>query len=156
MRYLTCGTQHVVDGRWWEMPGAPDPRTGWPGTKNKQSHRIWLSEPVRELIPDLLAAPVRAGQLQQNMRNICTRLGIKDRATPHDLRRSFCSRLTALGFGRDAMNRITNHRDGGIADVYDRYRYSEENKKIMETVAQHIVMIAENRSNVIELGIIKV
>src|SRR5262249_11954767 len=34
--------EHVVDDRWWAMPGAPDPRTAWPGTKNAQSHRIWL------------------------------------------------------------------------------------------------------------------
>jgi hypothetical protein len=26
-----------------------------------------------------------------------------------------------LGFGRDAMNRVQNHREGGIADVYDRH-----------------------------------
>ncbi len=64
--------------------------------------------------------------------------------TPHDLRRTFCSKVTALGFGREAMNRITNHKEGGIADVYDRHRYSEENKKIMETVARQIVAIAEH------------
>ena len=34
------------------------------------------------------------------MRAICAHLGIDDKVTPHDLRR------TALGFGRDAMNRI--------------------------------------------------
>ena len=63
--------------------------------------------------------------------------------TPHDLRRTFCSKVTALGFGREAMNRVTNHKEGGIADVYDRHRYQEENKKIMETVARHIVTMAE-------------
>src|SRR5262245_58804990 len=52
---------HVVDDSWWVMPGAPDPGTSWPGTKNAQSHRVWLSEPVRELLPDLLATPMRAG-----------------------------------------------------------------------------------------------
>ena len=36
---------------------------------------------------------------------------------PHDLRRTFCSRVTALEFGREAMNRVTNHKEGGIADV---------------------------------------
>ena len=41
------------------------------------------------------------------------------------------------------MNRVTNHREGGIADVYDRHRYQEENQKIMEAVARHIVTIAE-------------
>jgi len=126
------------------MPGAPDPKTSWPGTKNAQSHRIWLSEPVHALLPDVLATPVRRGQMQQDMRDICAQLGVREKATPHDLRRTFCSKVTELGFGRDAMNRVTNHRDGGIASVYDRYGYAEENKRVMETVARHIIATAEH------------
>ena len=38
------------------------------------------------------------------MRYICAKLGV-ERATPHDLRRTHGSTITALGFGRDAMNR---------------------------------------------------
>ena len=135
---------HIVDERWWVMPGAPDPRTSWPGTKNAQSHRVWLSDPVHELLPDVLAAAGRSTlQLQQGMRDICARLGVVEKVTPHDLRRTFCSKVTALGFGRDAMNRVTNHKEGGIGDVYDRHRYQEENKKVMEAVARHIVTLAE-------------
>ena len=136
--------EHVVDDRWWTMPGAPDPKTSWPGTKNAQSHRIWLSEPVHALLPDVLVTPVRRGQMQQDMRDICAQLGVREKATPHDLRRTFCSKVTELGFGRDAMNRVTNHRDGGIASVYDRYGYAEENKRVMETVARHIIATAEH------------
>jgi integrase len=145
---------HVIDERWWVMPGAPDPGTAWPGTKNAQSHRVWLSEPVHELLPDVLAASARTLKMQQDMRAICAQLGVREKVTPHDLRRTFCSKVTALGFGRDAMNRVTNHKEGGIADVYDRHRYQEENKKIMETVARHIVTIAEHgeSTNVIALG----
>src|SRR5215831_18831621 len=145
---------HVIDDRWWVMPGAPDPRTAWPGTKNAQSHRVWLSEPAHALLPDVLAASVRRGQMQQGMRDICAQLGVREKVTPHDLRRTFCSKVTALGFGRDAMNRVTNHKEGGIADVYDRHRYQEENKTIMETVARHIVTIAEGggSANVIAIG----
>jgi hypothetical protein len=61
----------------------------------------------------------------------------------------FCSKVTALGYGHDAMNRLTNHKEGGIADVYDRHRYQDENKRIMETAARHIVTIAEGRNNVV-------
>ena len=86
------------------------------------------------------------------MRDICATLGVTNKVTPHDLRRTFSSTVTELGFGRDAMNRVTNHKEGGIADVYDRHEYKPENKKIMETVARHIVTVAEGRSNVIELG----
>ena len=78
------------------------------------------------------------------MRTICKTLGI-ERTTPHDLRRTHGSTITALGFGRDAMNRIQNHRDGGIASVYDRHSCAEENKRIMEAVANHFVALVEGR-----------
>src|SRR5215831_9283094 len=41
--------EHIADG-WWMLPGAPDPKIGWPGTKNGQTHRVWLPEAVRALI----------------------------------------------------------------------------------------------------------
>jgi integrase len=132
------------------MPGTSDPVTGWPGTKNAQSHRIWLSEPVHALLPAVLAG-AQIKEMQQDMRDICVKLGVSEKVTPHDLRRSFCSKVTALGFGREAMNRVTNHKEGGIADVYDRHRYQDENKQIMETVARHIVSIAEGGGNVVAL-----
>jgi integrase len=125
------------------MPGLPEPRTSWPGTKNAQSHRVWLSEPVHELLADVLAAPMHTDRMQRDMRNLCDRLRVGEKVTPHDLRRTFCSKVTALGFGREAMNRVTNHKEGGIADVYDRHKYAEENKKIMETVARHLMTIAD-------------
>jgi integrase len=116
-----------IDGGWWALPGEPDPALGWPGTKNGRTHRIWLSEPVRDLIADLereepgfVLANERGravDQLDGEMREICAALGVTDKVTPHDLRRTFSSRVTALGFGRDAMNRVTNHIEGGIADV---------------------------------------
>jgi hypothetical protein len=36
--------------------------------------------------------------VQQDMRDICTRLGVRD------LRRTFCSKVTELGFGRHGRN----------------------------------------------------
>ena len=79
------------------------------------------------------------------MRAICQRLGA-ERATPHDLRRTHGTTITALGFGREAMNRIQNHREGGIADVYDQHKYAEENKRVMEAVAAKIMSLAEGHS----------
>jgi integrase len=143
--------QHVADG-WWTMPGTPDPKIGWPGTKNGQTHRVWLPEAVRAYIGSdnsgFVFAGARgglAGDLGLAMREICKRLGIDSKVTPHDLRRTHGSTITRLGFGRDAMNRIQNHREGGIADVYDRHKYEIENKRVMETVANHISALAERR-----------
>jgi len=141
--------EHIVDG-WWQMPGEPVPGI-WPGTKNGASHRVWIPKAAQALLANGGSGFVFAGprggpitRLDDDMRTICAKLGV-ERATPHDLRRSHGSTITALGFGRDAMNRIQNHKEGGIADVYDRHRYASETKQIMETVASRITALAEGR-----------
>jgi len=147
--------EHIVDG-WWEMPGEPVPALGWPGTKNGESHRVWLPKAAQGLLAELAddastgfvfqgarGRPARG--LDAAMRAICAKLGV-ERATPHDLRRTHGSTITALGFGRDAMNRVQNHKEGGIASVYDRHGYAEENKRVMESVAARIMRLVEGKS----------
>ena len=80
--------------------------------------------------------------LDCTMRDICQQLGVP-RATPHDLRRTHGTTITGLGFGRDVMNRVQNHKEGGIASVYDRHQYAEENKRVMESVASRLMALAE-------------
>ena len=141
--------EHVKDD-WWELPGTPDPKLNWPGTKNAATHRVWLPRPALDILEELEAKGAvfvgprgRAiGKLDEPMRAISKALGV-DPATPHDLRRTHGTTITSLGFGRDAMNRIENHKDGGIASVYDRHQYAAENKKIMESVASRIVALIE-------------
>jgi integrase len=146
-----------ISGAWWTMPGAPCAEVGWPGTKNSMTHRVWLPQAVRDIIAELGNGEESTGfvfsgdgrraikELDAAMRAICAKLGV-ERATPHDLRRTHGSTITALGFGRDAMNRVQNHREGGIASVYDRHGYAEETKRVMEAVAAHIMALAEGRS----------
>jgi integrase len=149
--------EHIRDG-WWEMPGEPVQSVGWPGTKNAQGHRVWLSEQAQALLAKLAdegasmglvfngarGGPVRG--LDAAMRAVCGKLGV-ERATPHDLRRTFSTTVTRLGFGRDALNRVTNHREGGIASVYDRHGYADENKRVMESVAEKIMALVEGRAD---------
>src|SRR5262249_33226752 len=148
--------EHIKDG-WWQMPGEPMPKLGWPGTKNGATHRVWLSTSVRKLIEELADDGATTGfvfagergaavtRIDAAMRTICAKLKV-ERATPHDLRRTHGSTITALGFGRDAMNRIQNHAEGGIGSVYDRHGYAEENKRIMETVANKIMALVEGKT----------
>jgi integrase len=91
---------------------------------------------------------VRGAHLGAAMREICDKLGVADKVTPHDLRRTHGSTITKLGFGRDAMNRIQNHIEGGIAYVYDRHKYEAENKTVMEAVASHIMALATGEAAV--------
>jgi integrase len=149
--------EHVADG-WWTMPGKPDAKLGWPGTKNHETHRIWLPAAVQAIVADLTddatgfvfateraKKTVKVTELDEAMRDICKRLGVELKATPHDLRRTHGSTITRLGFGREAMNRIQNHKEGGIADIYDRHEYADENRRVMERVADHIMALAEGR-----------
>jgi integrase len=143
--------EHIKDG-WWEMPGEPIEAQGWPGTKNAQAHRVWLPAPMQALLAEMAGA-IPAGlvfagargravvKLDAVMRSISDKLGV-NRATPHDLRRTFSTTVAGLGFGRDALNRVTNHREGGIASVYDRHGYADENKKVVEAAASKIMMLA--------------
>jgi integrase len=116
------------------MPGDPEAALKWPGTKNGHSHRVWLPAPAQALLGEMDGkGPVFVGPsggslqgLDDAMRAICSKLDDEakkldtpcvERATPHDLRRTHDTTIAVLGFGRDAMNRVQNHVEGGIASV---------------------------------------
>jgi integrase len=87
---------------------------------------------------------IDAGKLANVMKGICAKLKVA-RVVPHDLRRTHGTMITRLGFGREAMNRIQNHREGGIADVYDVHSYADENKRVMETVAAQVMALVTGK-----------
>jgi integrase len=135
--------EHLA-ANWWTMPGKPVPEMGWPGTKNKATHRVWVPQVAMAFLPDVERGFVFGRVLHDldgAMREVCAKAGLP-RTTPHDLRRSHGSTITGMGFGRPAMNRIQNHREGGIGDVYDRHDYSKEIQTVMEAVAARIVALA--------------
>lgn len=141
--------QDIGADHFWVQPGQP--QDDWPGTKNGRTHHVWLSDKVRPLVDQLLSGP--RPKVEGVMRKISAKLGV-ERATPHDLRRTFSSTVTKLGFGREAMNRLTNHKEGGIADVYDRAEYGSVNRKIWEAVGDHLLALAQGKvsgTNVIAL-----
>jgi len=142
--------EHLVrrsDGLWWELPGEIINKLGWAGTKNKQSHRVAISRDAERIIDAMnaegfvFAGPtshVREAVLAKIMRDLCAKFEC-ERATPHDLRRTCGTAITGLGHGRDAMDRIQNHKKrGSVTDVYDRYGYATEDRHIMQTVTAEI------------------
>ena len=138
---------HVAEG-WWRMPGKP--KGDWPGTKNARDHRVAMSDPAQALIESHLAEPSKRSS--KLLREIVAELKI-ERATPHDLRRTCLTWITRLGFGRDAMDRVANHKTSTVTDVYDRHGYADEDKRIMAAVARHVIGLVEGTatSNVVSL-----
>jgi len=148
-------SEHLSEDGWWDLPGAADRKLSWPGTKNKFSHRVFLTEAVRELIADLSpdglvfegvkGVPITG--LDKAMRSICSDLGISNKVTPHDLRRSCGTMITRLGFGREAMDRILNHREGrrGVGRIYDRHTYADEDRSIMKAVTSSFMSLIKEK-----------
>jgi integrase len=130
---------HIVDG-FWQLPGKP--QGDWPGTKNNIDHRVALSEPALELVKAHLSARSSAQMSSLRLKKLVAELGLEN-VTPHDLRRTCLTTITGLKFGRDAMDRIANHRKGGITDVYDRHGYADEDRRIMAAVARHVASLVE-------------
>jgi integrase len=149
--------EHIRDC-WWDMPGNPAPVLGWPGTKNGKNHRVWLPPPAQAIIAEISEEGLGAGfvfpsargrpifDLHKLATEVCNKLCIEP-VRPHDLRRTHGSTITALGFARDALNRIQNHIEGGIADVYDQHKYADENQRIMEAVAARIMSLVQRRDD---------
>jgi integrase len=140
---------HIVDG-FWQLPGKAV--GDWPGTKNGRDHRVALSEPAQDLAALHVAKRRSAQTSALRLKRLVTEFGI-ERATPHDLRRTALTTITRLGFGRDAMDRIANHKTSSVTDVYDRHGYADEDRRIMIAVARHLASLVEETgaSNVVAL-----
>jgi integrase len=152
--------EHVRDG-WWLMPGEPDPKTQWPGTKNSRSHRVFLARALRDML-DLDGGEGfvfansqgnSVGPLDDAMRNVSAALRLDEAARPHDLRRTFGTTVASLEYTRDDMDRILNHVKRSVTDIYDRHKYAKRDERIMEAVCARLLQLAEGRpaDNVVAL-----
>ncbi len=131
--------EDIADGV-WHLKGKAEGT--WPGVKNGEDNRVPLSGPAQTLIEPHLAGKVGPKSSARRLRKIVAELGIP-RVIPHDFRRSCLTMIVRLGHGRDALDRIANHRKRSVTTVYDCYEYTDEDKKIMEDVAALIMSIVE-------------
>ena len=136
-----------IDGRWWTMPGRPDPDTGWPGTKIDLDHSVWLSDPVMALLQGL-GLPARGwvfatergkplASMSDATRRISTALEIP-RFTVHDLRRTAATGMASMGIDRLTVSRILNHKEGGVTQIYDRFKYDAPKRNALEAWAARL------------------
>ena len=149
--------EHIRDG-WWTLPGNVMPELGWRGTKNKRPHRVYLVAEVRRLIgsPSEQTGFVFANRnakaitsLDAAMRRISEALD-PPRATPHDLRRTFASRVGECSHRVEDIERILNHRTGTRESrIYNRYNYERQTQQVMEDVAALILRLMDGEDNVV-------
>lgn len=78
--------------------------------------------------------------LNAMLHKLCSKLGDKTRRfTPHDLRSTMRSHLSALGIGMLVAERILNHSLGGLAGIYDQHDYMTERRAALELWSAFLV-----------------
>jgi integrase len=111
--------------------------------KNSNSHLVPLSELALELLQELKTLssdskwlfPSHIGDkhimptaidhaLRRNLKNFTD---IKP-FTPHDLRRTAASHMTALGISRLIVSKLLNHVETSVTAIYDRHSYDKEKR----------------------------
>ena len=128
----------LKDG-WWTIP-AEKSKNGFP-------HRVPLSSLAMETLNGLeeltggsrwLFPSPRDGQhiaetsVDHAVRENAEHFEV-DHFTPHDLRRTAASMMTASGIQRLTVAKVLNHVETGVTAVYDRHSYDKEKRQALET-----------------------
>lgn len=128
--------------------------------KNRTRHVVYLSSLALEILQQLhemtgrtellLPSPnnfevcVRPNSLDQALHNEFAKLGIKERFSPHDLRRTCGTHLDRLKTPSDVISRIFNHSlNRGVTGTYTQHAAVEEMKMAMECWATELRRILE-------------
>jgi len=146
------GRTFEAEGCWWTLPGEAQPQVEWPGVKSKRSCRYWLSPLAVSIIDEaaersdkgFVFANSRGGcvsDLDSAMAKLCAKLGIEEPVRPHDLRRTCATLAAALGFDRDALDRLLNHVNTSVTGVYDRHHYGNESRAIAEAISGRVLAL---------------
>ena len=124
---------------WWTIP-AEKAKNGFP-------HRVPLSSLATEILSKLnevtgdsqwLFPSPRDGQhiaetsVDHAVRENAEHFEV-DHFTPHDLRRTAASMMTASGIQRLTVSKVLNHVETGVTSVYDRHSYDKEKRKALRS-----------------------
>lgn len=75
--------------------------------------------------------------------------------TPHDLRRTAATHMTAMGVSRLVVSKILNHVDSSVTAIYDRHSYDSEKMHALTAWSKKLDEItsdSEQASNVVKLA----
>ena len=119
-----------VDGDRWSIPAK--------NAKNAREHWVALSRQAQELLEGLdrdrrtIFGRATTTGVQAWLRRWADREKITPRFTPHDLRRTFATRLNELGVAPHVVERILNHTLQGVMKIYNQAEYAAERIEAMQ------------------------
>jgi integrase len=141
-----------IDGEWWEIPAEK--------VKNGRAHRVYLGPTMATLLEELRlqtggqrfvflgerrgrAVPVTT--LTKHMASL--RKSLPFDFNPHDLRRTVVTHLAKLEVPYEVREAVVNHKQGGVAGVYNRYDFAREKKAALLLWDQHLQEILNAASS---------
>lgn len=147
--------------RIWTIPAAK--------AKNNNPHRVPLSDFAIELLHEIKKLntnsqwlfptaradkPVTGEAIAKALLRSIEAIGTEP-FTPHDIRRTGATHMTAMGISRLVVSKILNHTDNNsITAVYDRHSYDNEKRHALEAWSQKLKEIiddSESANNIFPL-----
>lgn len=128
-----------IEGEWWAIPEGKSKTEGnrvpiLPMTEEiLEQARIYAGD-----IPFVFASSYKPGDpltvraLANAIRRHRAEMGIDERFTPHDLRRTLRTRLAELGVSDIVAEKILGHKLQGVLAIYNRYSYDEEKRQALQ------------------------
>ena len=139
-------------------------------TKSARAHTVHLSPQVVALLEEIRpltgaaahvlrsasndAKPVDRHSVSHAVRDLFLETVFADIAhfTPHDLRRSFATRLSDLGTAPHVIEKILNHQMTGVMAVYNRAEYQTERRDALDLWGSKIDELqTTDQANVVHL-----
>lgn len=106
-------------------------------TKNGDPHWIHLPALADEQIEPFAKTPTG---IQAWLKRRCAKEGLEP-FTPHDLRRTFATRLADTGIAPHIIEKCLNHRMQGVMGIYNRAEYEQERIAAAEAWAAELQRI---------------
>lgn len=139
-------------------------------TKSARTHTVHLSPQVISILTTIhsltgsaahvlqstsnAAKPFDRHSVSHAVRDLFTEDGFAsvEPFTPHDLRRSFATRLSDLGTAPHVIEKILNHQMGGVMAVYNRAEYQNERCAALDLWGRKIEELSTtDKTNVVHL-----
>jgi integrase len=96
--------------------------------------------------------PMAKATINQVLKRLCESLGGKCRPfSPHDIRSTCRSHLTAMGVNIIIAERCLNHSLGGLVAVYDQHDYLDERRRALELWESKLATLESDGDNVVML-----
>ncbi len=106
--------------------------------KSDRPHWVYITPLARTIIGD------KTGHLFSVVSNTVVQARAKRAAlgwTPHDLRRTFATRLAGLGVELHVIEKCLNHTLGGVLAIYNRHDYAAERELATQRWADELARI---------------